>query len=277
MRGPDRSDMVSFDELRRALRLAGELRELPRGSAMQKLHALDGLCALVGGQVGLWCVTEGMDSGTVTLLSALDRGWSGDSERESFLRFFHSEQERALDPSMAPLAAKAAEPMFTVTREQLVDDRTWYRSSHVQDFRRVARVDSCIYSAVRSEAGDTCISIHRPWGAKPFSERERVLVDVFHNECRWLHAPSRTIEGALLRGLAPRLRETLSALARGLSEKEVAAELAISRHTVHEYVKSLHRHFGVSSRSELLALCLGTGSPQRRAVATRSRRALGQA
>ncbi|MDB4938773.1 MAG: Transcriptional regulator, LuxR family protein, partial [Labilithrix sp.] len=67
--------MVRFDELRHALRLAGELRELPRGSELQKRHALDGLCALVGGQVGLWCVTEGMDSGRVMLLSAIDRGF----------------------------------------------------------------------------------------------------------------------------------------------------------------------------------------------------------
>jgi DNA-binding CsgD family transcriptional regulator len=256
--------MVRFDELRHALRLAGELRELPRGSELQKRHALDGLCSLVGAQVGLWCVTEGMDSGRVMLLSAIDRGFSGESERESFLRFLHSDQQCALDPSMAPLATKAAGAFFTVTREQLVDDRTWYRSEHVQDFRRVARVDSCIYTAARSSStGATCLSIHRPWGARPFSERERLLVDAFHQECRWLHAPSRTVDGALLRGLGPRLRETLQALARGLSEKQIAAELGLSRHTVHEYAKALHRHFGVSSRSELLALCLGTSDGSR--------------
>ena len=35
--------------------------------------------------------------------------------------------------------------------------------------------------------------------------------------------------------------------------REVAAKLNLSRHTVHVYVKSLYRHYQVSSRGELLA------------------------
>jgi len=54
--------------------------------------------------------------------------------------------------------------------------------------------------------------------------------------------------------LSPRLREVLDLLLQGRSEKEVANELELSRHTVHDYVKELHYRFGVSSRSELLAL-----------------------
>jgi DNA-binding CsgD family transcriptional regulator len=53
--------------------------------------------------------------------------------------------------------------------------------------------------------------------------------------------------------LSPRLRQTLQRLLLGDSEKEIAAHLGVSRHTVHVYVKSLYRRFGVSSRGELLA------------------------
>ena len=53
--------------------------------------------------------------------------------------------------------------------------------------------------------------------------------------------------------LSPHLDRTLRALLRGLSEKLVAAELGLSRHTIHEYVKALYRRFGVRSRPELLA------------------------
>ena len=59
------------------------------------------------------------------------------------------------------------------------------------------------------------------------------------------------------RGLSPRQRETLRHLLTGDGEKQVAAKLGVSKHTVHIYVKALHKHFGVSSRSELLAKCLG--------------------
>jgi DNA-binding CsgD family transcriptional regulator len=56
--------------------------------------------------------------------------------------------------------------------------------------------------------------------------------------------------------LAPRLRQTLAGLLDGDSEKQVAAKLGLSRHTVHLYVGAIYRHFGVHSRGELLALLL---------------------
>jgi DNA-binding CsgD family transcriptional regulator len=53
--------------------------------------------------------------------------------------------------------------------------------------------------------------------------------------------------------LSPRERQTLELLLTGFAEKQIAARLAISKHTVHVYVKSLHKRFNVSSRGELLA------------------------
>jgi DNA-binding NarL/FixJ family response regulator len=119
-------------------------------------------------------------------------------------------------------------------------------------------VDDFIYAGYRGPAGRAAhgLSLHRPWGSRPFSERERRLVDAFHRESAWLYEPPSLIPEDLLSALPPRLRDVLRALARGLSEKQVADELRLSGHTVHDYVKSLHRHFGVNSRGELLARCL---------------------
>src|SRR5689334_17314478 len=98
MVGPDRSGMVRFDELRRALELVGELRELPHGSNLQRMHALEGLCSLVDAQVGLWLRCTFDDTRRVVVRSALDRGWSSPIERQVFLRFLAGDQERAIDP-----------------------------------------------------------------------------------------------------------------------------------------------------------------------------------
>jgi DNA-binding CsgD family transcriptional regulator len=54
-------------------------------------------------------------------------------------------------------------------------------------------------------------------------------------------------------GLSVRLRQTLEGLLAGDGEKQIAYRLRLSRHTVHVYVKGLYRHFGVSSKGELLA------------------------
>jgi len=56
-----------------------------------------------------------------------------------------------------------------------------------------------------------------------------------------------------LESLSPRLRQTLAHLLEGDSEKEVAAQLGLSVPTTHQYVTTLYRHFGVRSRSQLIA------------------------
>lgn len=53
--------------------------------------------------------------------------------------------------------------------------------------------------------------------------------------------------------LSPRQEQVLEQLLAGRSEKEAAAGLGISRHTVHVYVKSLYARFGVHSRAELMS------------------------
>ena len=63
--------------------------------------------------------------------------------------------------------------------------------------------------------------------------------------------PSRL--NVLLPKLSRRKSQTLKCLLRGLSEKQIARELGISQHTIHVYVKELHKQFGVASRGELLA------------------------
>jgi DNA-binding CsgD family transcriptional regulator len=96
--------------------------------------------------------------------------------------------------------------------------------------------------------------------AAPFSDEERQLVDAFHLGCREIYeaGPERTGE---VERLAPRYRPTLELLLRGSSEKEVAAERNLSIHTVHEYVKKIYEHFGVSSRPKLLALWIEKQRP----------------
>jgi DNA-binding CsgD family transcriptional regulator len=97
----------------------------------------------------------------------------------------------------------------------------------------------------------------RPLGEKRYGERERRLVHLFHDELsRYVGTALAAEEGGAVALLPPRLRQTLECLLERDSEKQVAARLGLSRHTVHEYVTALHRRLGVQSRGELMALCL---------------------
>ncbi len=48
-------------------------------------------------------------------------------------------------------------------------------------------------------------------------------------------------------------QQIIRLLADSQSEKEVAAELGLSPHTIHGHVKQIYRQLGISSRSELVA------------------------
>ena len=77
---------------------------------------------------------------------------------------------------------------------------------------------------------------------------------LLHDEIAPLVGVRLTTEAHLSRdGLSKRLRETLSLLLDGYSEKQVASALKLAPRTVHDYVAMLYQHFHVSSRAELLA------------------------
>lgn len=103
---------------------------------------------------------------------------------------------------------------------------------------------------VRPEA----ITVDRPHGAPPFGSREITLLKLLHDEIAPLVGVRLATEEHVSRnGLSKRLRETLSLLLEGYSEKQVASELRLGTRTVHDYVTKLYEHFRVSSRAELLA------------------------
>ena len=87
-------------------------------------------------------------------------------------------------------------------------------------------------------------------GERPFSDEDEAVVRVIH----WETSP---FFADLDVPLTPRARATLDHLLRGASDKEIAARLSISPHTVHQYVKSIYRAHGVHSRTELIARVRG--------------------
>jgi DNA-binding CsgD family transcriptional regulator len=66
----------------------------------------------------------------------------------------------------------------------------------------------------------------------------------------------RTDSHGRLERLTPGQRRVLRLLLAGLSEKQIAARLDLSRHTVHNHVKEIYRVVGVQSRAELMAILL---------------------
>lgn len=115
------------------------------------------------------------------------------------------------------------------------------RDKHIP---RLGDVGALVRATKSSQAADSA--------AATSALRKQRLVAMF---CKMLG--EQVLEGksppATSEPLSPRQRQTLELLLEGHAEKQIAARLAISKHTVHVYVKSLYKRFDVCSRAELLA------------------------
>lgn len=98
------------------------------------------------------------------------------------------------------------------------------------------------------------LGIHRGGGVDMFTPSHHRLLRLLHVELgRFWRKDVLRATSDPTRSLAPRLKQTLELLVQGNSEKQIAFQLKISPHTVHNYVKALHQRFNVSSRGELIA------------------------
>ncbi|NUP06215.1 MAG: hypothetical protein HOW73_09170 [Polyangiaceae bacterium] len=154
------------------------------------------------------------------------------------------------DPTLASLAERW-ETSFTLVRADLVAAETWQSSMLHEGPYREHGCGDFLVSLSRIPRRDiaSLIVLFRPREEPFFGARERSIVSVLHRQVErdmsWLDTDGPP--------LSPRLRETLTRLTDGLSEKEVASDLGISIHTAHGYVKELRRRFGARSCGELVA------------------------
>ena len=253
------SERVRFSELRRAYRLIHECRDLGHDPTACPCHAIEQLTRLVGAQVGV--VVEFRLGGPaeppgVTVLH--DHGWLTSRHRAYWYERDILQREVVRRPTFQEFAARSG-TLLTRTREQLVDAAAWYRSAEFQEMHRQFGLDDLLASGFRRPESPCLFGLVliRSLGGERHGERERQLVHLFMDELSRYVGTALALEpGGVFAALGPRLRQTLECLLEGDSEKQVAARLGLSRHTVHEYVTALYRRFDVQSRGELMAFFL---------------------
>ncbi|HRX84719.1 MAG TPA: helix-turn-helix transcriptional regulator, partial [Phycisphaerae bacterium] len=136
-----------------------------------------------------------------------------------------------------------------------VPDPTWYDSAHFNEMRIPLGIDDALYAfwPVPGVPLVAAIGFNRELHGGAFSQRDWNLAAILHDALipfyRYLYRSQR---GQVHPRLTPREREVYRELKTGLSEKEIAVRLGISRHTVHDHVKRIYVAFGVSGRAELL-------------------------
>jgi len=263
--GHDRIERLEISDVTRLLRLTGEVACLRDDPRTWRLALLASLNQLLPAAVSAAFILKNVVPDVAPLVVSLfDTGFKAEAHRQVFLREFNTAPFR--DPFFRLCIDRFLEARpkcLTAIRSDFVPDEKWYASPHTEEYRHVANIDDCLFSIHQAaNRGDALVLCSfRSWGDQTrFGPRERVIVDALHNGLDWIYrAEEATQRLTRASALAPRLRQTLEYLLAGHTERQVALKMALSVHTVHDYVKALYVHFGVSSRGELISRWMQTG------------------
>src|SRR3954451_4011772 len=269
---------ATMEEVSGVIRLVSEVSELWDGPRAWREHLLHGACRLLNGSVGMMLADYQPERGWFGSLGVTAVVGLPDNMKSLVQPAFAQMNQRQFDDvadNLLPAVRTVNEQMQrqgwgTTAMSLISDDNSYHSSPWYQEFRK--RID-CDDNALSIRVVDVpmrpeLISIDRPHGAPPFGSREVTLLKLLHDEIAPLVGVRLATEEHLSRdGLSKRLRETLSLLLEGRSEKEVAAAMHLGTRTVHDYVTALYEHFQVCSRAELLAYFVRRTPASRRPAA----------
>lgn len=254
-----KSNRLRLDDVRAALRLVGECRDLRHDPALWRGRACEGLVRLLGVRV-----VSGLEArwrrpaGPIAPFHVLQAGLTPHEHDRHFVPFFERATPDDDDVLFGPLKTTPGRHIIQV-RTAAIPDAAWYGCRTYDEYFRCVGTDACVVSLWESP-GDRVdmFGLHRDRTDRDFTPREVNLLRLFHAELGELIGPLLVAADDAFSPtrLPPRVRQTLACLLEGDSEKQAAARLGVSGPTVHQYVTALYRHYGVTTRAELLARVL---------------------
>jgi DNA-binding CsgD family transcriptional regulator len=182
-----------------------------------------------------------------------------DLDDELHARYHSDEQLGAVYDILKPHVDESfshPESVIAVLLSALLGAETWRNTRLFREYYEPMGYDDGIYTiwmtAHRRLIGS---AIYHTPDEPPFTREDVQLASLVHRAMAPMIDREMFAEHPALAGedLTERQREVLKLLLAGDSEKEIAAQLHRSVHTIHTYVKQLYEHFRVNSRGELMA------------------------
>jgi DNA-binding CsgD family transcriptional regulator len=227
-------------------------------------HVMIGLCELVEAQNAVWV-------GSVHLGGDFPddpvKGWRAPVVRYLYptrsLEGIAREQAKDLHRGVADattIANVAGAGRFRANRlRDLVPDE-WFSSDFYQHYYLgMGRSDAVFVAFPVNEDAESWFGVFREVGKPAFTADERDTLAYALRGIKWFHRQLMLSHGLLIasKPLTPAERRVLQLLLSRASEKEISHNLGLTANSVHQYVVSVFRKFGVNSRAALMSLWLG--------------------
>lgn len=247
---------LSTRDVSEVCRIIGECGELWADPQAWQEHLLGELSKLVALPIGMTALVSDFEHGKSPRIAwATEHGWPDPAQHAIMFRIRTEQTPEAF--GFAPVDVRfrrSLQPAGVTTRSRpdLIERADWHRSVAYSDYFRPAGLREVLYSAARLPDGRHHLLSFG--GSRVPAERSRQIVELIHRQLLpRIGTRLATVDQVCLHGLTPRLREVLSCVLRGYPEKWIAHELRLSGPTVNEHLQRIYRHFGVNSRTALLA------------------------
>lgn len=256
------------DKLAAALRLWRAVEDVGPNFVLRTEQLLRGLNEILDGLAAVWVLAA--TNNCRTPITAAYAGWD-DARLQPLANTYLSHQ--VLDHPLVLKAIPAtgdANPgaAYHFCRAAAMNDAAWYSSEFFTQIAAPLGIDDTIHSALMLSDSElmSILHVYRAVGAPlQFAPEDCAAAALLHEhllsrlrcdlpaavdspQLAWIpHAVTAS------RQLSPKQRVALRLLLSGDSEKQIAAKLRRSPHTVHMHIKAIYRTLGVTSRAELFS------------------------
>lgn len=243
-----------------------ELADFPISESDAALtHLLTALCDMLGAQNALWSALVRLPTPV-----AGDRleGW-----RPRLVRLLHpvpavaESMQQQFDKLWSPevdlsqiLAVSGDEPFRTRLLFEALPPE-WFDGEHYRrHYLSIGFADSISVRWALNDDVRVHLFLFRSAAAPRFTADDKAPLALAMRGLKWFLRRQLLGHGLLIAStpLTPTERKVLLALLEGRVEKQIAQDLAQSPNTTHVHVKSIYGKFGVTKRSALTALWLGS-------------------
>lgn len=244
--------LINADDARAIIRVMSHVADIQGDVTDKRLALMRGLSDTLHASVAIWaCSRHDRTWGQRTLFWLHDMGWTGEEQRTKTLLSLSSPE---CDQILSRMRSDTDGRILAI-RNELVSDAEWTSCPFYTMHRVPLGLDEWILSGwLLPDGVSSAIGFHRGVGLPPFTNRERAIAGLVIDESRDLflahtELPARNTPPIL----SMRARQVLTLVVSGDSPKAISQKMNVSVHTVNDHLKSIHRHFNVSSRSELLS------------------------
>lgn len=240
------------DDVVQLVELMSEIAIHPGDHLAKKRLLLERLMRLLRAERWSWSLNSFDATGKPRHTSALQGGFTPDQAAALSETCHHPVSNRTFTPTFVRIF-KERRPI-TVRLEDHPEYPLW-RQSEASVLAAKAGIGTFMSSTCAvGESMSSSVTLFRPPGRPPFSDRERDQLHVVMRGVAWLHTEGWPEGSSVERTVALTASHmvVLSLLVKGYSRTEIAESRHLSVNTINTYTQRIFSHFNVRSQPELM-------------------------